>query len=408
MKITKIKKHWGVCIDASIDELLSTEIDFLRDLAYESHFLLFKGLGRISDQDMFCLISRFGKPWTAKDYEYSKELSYEVPLYDGSTGALSKFSNSKNIRLSGIAMPWHADIPIWKGIEFPWRCLYNIRNDNPEAGFTSWMSLLLDHISPSQEELDYFSRIKILNQSWHGHNGEEYINNFIKTDPITGKDSLRANYFVSPKWGDKAWIKETYLDNKLASYYTSGDLVFFIMADPLLDLIMPELAKMNLKRDSDAKNLPELTQSIRNASGLINLIHQQQDQIYRQLNTVAKKYSVNIHCIGGTYNVNTDISDKYTNLSPTVVSWIYLLAGHYKEHPGTHHPGFGITYTWGIDYIDLSTYTSEFADQVRQEFNLISDSTRIMDELIFHPDGLHPNRKGHKILYDHLVNLLNL
>ena len=215
MKITKIKKHWGVCIDASIDELLSTEIDFLRDLAYESHFLLFKGLGRISDQDMFCLISRFGKPWTAKDYEYSKELSYEVPLYDGSTGALSKFSNSKNIRLSGISMPWHADIPIWKGMEFPWRCLYNIRNDNPEAGFTSWMSLLLDHISPSQEELDYFSRIKILNQSWHGHTGEEYINNFIKTDPITGKDSLRANYFVSPKWGDKAWIKETYLDNKL-------------------------------------------------------------------------------------------------------------------------------------------------------------------------------------------------
>lgn len=199
-----------------------------------------------------------------------------------------------------------------------------------------------------------------------------------------------------------------HLDGKLASQYTEEDLVFFIMADPLLDLIMPELAKMNLKRDSDAKNLPKFTQAIKDAGGLINLVRQQQDQIYNQLNTVAKKHSVNIHCIGGAYNVNTDISDKYTNLNPTVISWIYLLAGHYKEHPGTQHPEFGITYTWNIDYIDLSTYTSEFADQVKQEFNLISDSTRIMDEFIFHPDGLHPNREGHKILYDHLVNLLNL
>ena len=261
-------------------------------------------------------------------------------------------------------------------------------------------------MNPSSSEVK--PKIFVSGSSWA--RGEWAVGN-----PVVQHDGIKqyfadAGYTVVDASQARSYHSRViaYLDNKLASYYTSGDLVFFIMADPLLDLIMPELAKMNLKRDSDAKNLPELTQSIRNASGLINLIHQQQDQIYRQLNTVAKKYSVNIHCIGGTYNVNTDISDKYTNLSPTVVSWIYLLAGHYKEHPGTHHPGFGITYTWGIDYIDLSTYTSEFADQVRQEFNLISDSTRIMDELIFHPDGLHPNRKGHKILYDHLVNLLNL
>lgn len=198
------------------------------------------------------------------------------------------------------------------------------------------------------------------------------------------------------------------LDKKLDSQYSDGDIVFFIMADPLLDLIMPELADMNLKRDGDAKNLPEFTAAIKQAGGLINLIQHQQDQIYNQLDTVAKQYNTKIHCIGGTYNVNTNLLNKYTNLLPTVVSWIYLLAGQYREHPGTDNPEFGITYTWGINYIDLSTYTLEFADQVRREFDVISDTTHIMNELIFHPDSLHPNREGHKILYDHLTKLLNL
>lgn len=199
-----------------------------------------------------------------------------------------------------------------------------------------------------------------------------------------------------------------FLDSKLASNYTDGDIVFFIMADPLLDLIMPELASMNLKRDSDARNLPNFTDAIKQAGGLINLIRQQQDYIYSQLDLVAKQYNTQIHCIGGTYNVNTNLLSKYNNLTAIVPSWIYLLAGQYREHPGTDNPEFGITYTWGIDYIDLSTYTKDFADQVREEFDLISDTTRIMDELIFHPDGLHPNREGHKILYNHLVKLLNL
>jgi len=198
------------------------------------------------------------------------------------------------------------------------------------------------------------------------------------------------------------------LDKKLAKEYKQNDIVFFIMADPLLDLIMPELSTMQVKRSSDVVNLKDFTESVKQAGGLLNLLRQQQDSIYKQLDSVAKKYNVKIHCIGGTYNVNTNILNKYTNLLPTVVSWIYLLAGQYREHPGTDNPEFGITYTWGVDYIDLSTYTAEFANQVRNEFETIADSTKIMNELIFHPDGLHPNREGHKILYNHLVEKLKL
>jgi lysophospholipase L1-like esterase len=199
-----------------------------------------------------------------------------------------------------------------------------------------------------------------------------------------------------------------HLDKKLNDHYTAGDIVFFIMADPLLDLIMTELAGMKLKRDIDAKNLPRLTELVQQHNGLTNLIVHQQDQIYQQLDAVAKKYNVQVHCIGGTYNVNTNLLGNYTNLLPTVASWIYLLAGQYREHPGTDQPTFGITYTWGLGYINLNTYTPAVADQVCREFDRISDTTGIMKELIFHPDGLHPNREGHKILFDYLVKELKL
>lgn len=198
------------------------------------------------------------------------------------------------------------------------------------------------------------------------------------------------------------------LEKKLRTQYTKGDVVLFIMADPLLDIIMPELSTMQVKRTNDVTNLVQFTQAIKQAGGLVNLIRQQQDIIYNRLDTIAKQYDIQVHCIGGTYNVNTNILSKYTNLLATVVSWMYLLIGHFKEYTGIDNPEFGISYTWGINYIDLLAFDPEFAAQVTAEFDIISKDFYMLNELIFHPDGLHPNREGHKILYDHLVNLLNL
>ena len=198
------------------------------------------------------------------------------------------------------------------------------------------------------------------------------------------------------------------LSRKLARSYKDGDIIFFVLADPLLDIIMPELADMQVKRSNNVSNLINFTASIKQAGGLINLIRQQQDLIYSQLDVLAKTYNTKIHCIGGTYNVNTNILNQYSNLLPTVVSWIDLLIGHFDEYHGINDPEFGISYTWGIDYINLSTYTTEFAEQVKKEFDTVSKNFYMLEELIFHPDGLHPNREGHKILYNNLVNKLNL
>lgn len=198
------------------------------------------------------------------------------------------------------------------------------------------------------------------------------------------------------------------LQQHLDAQYQPNDLVLFVMADPLLDVIMPELAELQVKRTDQVANLENFTKAIAVAGGVINLIRQQQDQIYCQLDSVAKQFDTVIHCIGGTYNVNTNILNRYQNLSAVLVSWIHLLVGQYREHPGVDHAEFGISYTWGINYINLASYDTVFAEQVQREVESISDRTGIMKELIFHPDGLHPNREGHKILYNYLVKKLKL
>jgi hypothetical protein len=198
------------------------------------------------------------------------------------------------------------------------------------------------------------------------------------------------------------------LQKHLDQHYRPKDIILFVMADPLLDLIMPELAKLKIKRSDQVKNLEQFSNEIKLAGGVVALIRKLQDQIYNQLDLVACQFDTTIYCIGGTYNVNTNISKHYQNLYPLVVSWINLLIGHFQEHAGVDHPEFGISYTWGLDYIDLSKFDQTFAEQVKQEINLISDRTGILKELIFHPDGLHPNREGHKILFEYLIKQLKL
>jgi lysophospholipase L1-like esterase len=199
-----------------------------------------------------------------------------------------------------------------------------------------------------------------------------------------------------------------HLDQQLTQHYNNNDIVLFVMADPLLDIIMPELDQMHVKRSDSVKNLKNLTEKILEAGGLIALLRKQQQQIYQQLDTVAKQHNVIVNCIGGTYNVNTNLLCNFSNLNALLVSWIDLLIGHLREYPGIGHPEVGVTYTWGIDYVNLDSYQPEFANQVRGEFECITHYSPMLTELIFHPDGLHPNREGHKILYTHLKKLLNL
>lgn len=198
------------------------------------------------------------------------------------------------------------------------------------------------------------------------------------------------------------------LDAGLLENYQPGDQIFWIQADPLLDIIVPELIDLGLLKERRNRPLPTFSNRIKLASGVKNLIQQQQEQIYNELNQLAVKYSTQIHCIGGTYNINPNIVSKFSNLNLLVQSWIHLLVGHLKEYPQVNNADFGVCHTWDIDCVDLSIFDLDLVEQVKSEVAELTGNIRVMDELIFHPDGLHPNREGHKILYDYLVKNLNL
>ena len=94
---------------------------------------------------------------------------------------------------------------------------------------------------------------------------------------------------LARKWHEKS-IQS--LAHDLEKHYKENDVVFFMLADPLLDVVMPALENVQLKRNNTVENLQTFTDDIKRAGGVINLLRQTQDQIYQQLDAVAKQFNI--------------------------------------------------------------------------------------------------------------------
>jgi hypothetical protein len=192
------------------------------------------------------------------------------------------------------------------------------------------------------------------------------------------------------------------LDHALSEHYNQGDLIFWIQADPIIDVIAEELSGKLHKQ-----KLPRLSERLRSAGSLVALMTEQQSLIYCELNNIAVKYNAQIYCIGGTYNINPVIKE-YSNLVQFVTSWINMLVGHYTEYARSADVNFGVTHTWAVDNVDFSAYNVDLADAIRKEINERVANVIMFREDIFHPDGVHPNRDGHRVLYEYIKRELNL
>lgn len=188
------------------------------------------------------------------------------------------------------------------------------------------------------------------------------------------------------------------LDQALTEHYAPGDLVFWIQADPIIDVIADEVTgKLTNQK------LTRLTDRLRQAGSLDALIEEQQRVIYCELNNIAVNHNARINCIGGTYNLNPIISE-FTNLNLFVRSWINMLVGQFTEYQHTDDVNFGVTHTWSLDNINTEQLPTSTIDTIKQRIKNVI----VFREDIFHPDGLHPNRDGHKILYNHIIKELKL
>lgn len=186
--------------------------------------------------------------------------------------------------------------------------------------------------------------------------------------------------------------------NQVAKNINSNDRIFFITTCATRDL-----------KYTDKKSFSDL---LIKHNGLPLLVDYLLDACYNKLNQIGINYNLKIHMIGGLTNLDLDIITKYDNLVPIIPSWINLLVGSFNEYQNIcNQSKFRILDNpeFIINNIDLNSLEIEFAAKLIEDFHLYQEqNSLVFREEIFKPDGVHPNRLGHQLLYKELVKKLNL
>ena len=187
------------------------------------------------------------------------------------------------------------------------------------------------------------------------------------------------------------------LADHMRDQYQTGDLVLWVQTDPLRDFRGPP------------PEFHRLIPGIQSAGGIYNLMQELLQNSYSKLDALGNKYATIIHAIGGLCSIGDTRLFRF--ISPTVVSWPQLLVGDISKYSNTDWSWFVI---WCSDWtaqhlgIDPIVHDSQLAEKVIVEANELNKNRKIFLEKIFHPDGQHPNRDGHKILYNHLKERLKI
>jgi hypothetical protein len=164
--------------------------------------------------------------------------------------------------------------------------------------------------------------------------------------------------------------------------YKDFDLVFCFITDPLRNFRPYGSHHLFFKKSITFENL-------------VDAGNKELSNFYEKVNNL----DITIYCIGGASHLNVDIIKNFKNLVPYIPSLSELLIPDYK------HPVIWAS-DW-LDYIDKIfnlTSLDKLLEYKRQQDWLWSDDAKEY----FRPDGKHPNRAGHKILYDKIVKDFNL
>jgi hypothetical protein len=174
---------------------------------------------------------------------------------------------------------------------------------------------------------------------------------------------------------------------------TASDIILFIKTDPIR-----ELRPYDTFTDEIIKN-----------NGINALINKLSSDLYHNIDVLAKKYNTKIYLIGGNSSLIPFIND-FKNLTPLVSSWVKLMFDNLKIISHDHFADRFIGPSdWTITNISIKSLDKDFLHKIVNELYEIHTNTKlIFKELIFHPDGCHPNRTGHKMLFDYITKELKL
>lgn len=127
------------------------------------------------------------------------------------------------------------------------------------------------------------------------------------------------------------------------------------------------------------------------------------ERVYRQLND----FGVEIYCIGGCSRLNVDILKEFQNLIPLIKS-IPELVDSSLICPEISFPVWTVPgrYNWS-QYVSQKNFTLEDVEKFLEVFDFWDKINKERKDF-FWPDGWHPNRRAHKIVYDYIKNKLTL
>ena len=143
----------------------------------------------------------------------------------------------------------------------------------------------------------------------------------------------------------------------------------------------------------------DLTQGIKDyltfsADEFLEIQKELLDKTYNKLNSFNKK----IYCMGGTSKLDMNLIKKYPNLVPLIPAITELLCTNY-EHPKVWISG------WASQVSLIKN--KDFLNLIRESFYKQKMLKSAYPEL-FYPDGYHPNRYGHRIIYDYICRELHI
>lgn len=117
------------------------------------------------------------------------------------------------------------------------------------------------------------------------------------------------------------------------------------------------------------------------------------DSTYNLLNQFNKK----IVCIGGCSKLNLELINKYPNLIPLIPSVPEFLIENYTA-PELWISDWFYSEHFKVDTADINklVYISKAKENLKRY------------PALFFPDGEHPNRHGHKLIFEHLIKHENI
>jgi len=181
--------------------------------------------------------------------------------------------------------------------------------------------------------------------------------------------------------GECNYITTNHLKNVVSQPFIKYDYIFWFQSDPLRDL----------------RPYDDFGKSLKTYEDLIVKSNELLDKTYNFLNLIGKK----IYCIGGCSKLNMELIKKYNNLHPLIESVTeFILPGY--QHPKLWHSDWINV----VDKLDMDSIDFLLEDKMKQDS--LADTNIKEHREYFWPDGGHPNRKGHKVLYDFINNSLNI